>query len=72
MVSRVAVEEKPDVLSDWTDLERFYAWLADEHGLVERDEPVTCELTSLGDTIRMRLELVRDQRTVRLERTSSC
>jgi hypothetical protein len=46
--SRVAVEEKPDVLSDWTNLERFYAGLADEYGLVERDGPVNRELTSVG------------------------
>lgn len=67
MVGRVAVEDKPDILWDWPELERFYARLADEYELVERGLAVDRKLTLVGDTIRTLLELVQDQRTVRLE-----
>jgi uncharacterized Rmd1/YagE family protein len=67
MVGRVAVEDKPDILWDWPELERFYARLADEYELVERGVAVDRKLTLVGDTIRTLLELVQDQRTVRLE-----
>ena len=67
MVGRVAVEDKPDILWDWPELERFYARLADEYELVERGQAVDRKLALVGDTIRTLLELVQDQRTVRLE-----
>ncbi|MGE0421996.1 MAG: RMD1 family protein [Reyranellaceae bacterium] len=67
MVGRVAVEDKPDVLWDWPELERFYARLVDEYELLERGQAVDRKLTLVGDTIRTLLELVQDQRTVRLE-----
>ncbi len=67
MVGRVAVEDKPDILWDWPELERFYARLADEYELLERGLAVDRKLTLVGDTIRTLLELVQDQRTVRLE-----
>jgi len=67
VVGRVAVEDKPDILWDWPELERFYARLADEYELVERGQAVDRKLNLVGDTIRTLLELVQDQRTVRLE-----
>ncbi len=67
MVGRVAVEDKPDILWDWPELERFYARLADEYELVERGQAVDRKFALVGDTIRTLLELVQDQRTVRLE-----
>ncbi|WP_395708918.1 RMD1 family protein [Reyranella sp.] len=67
MVGRVAVEDKPDILWDWPELERFYARLADEYELLERGKAVDRKLALVGDTIRTLLELVQDQRTVRLE-----
>jgi uncharacterized Rmd1/YagE family protein len=67
MVGRVAVEGKPDILWDWPELERFYARLADEYELPERGQAVDRKLELVGDTIRTLLELVQDQRTVRLE-----
>lgn len=67
MIGRVAVEDKPDILWDWPELERFYARLADEYELLERGVAVDRKLTLVGDTIRTLLELVQDQRTVRLE-----
>jgi uncharacterized Rmd1/YagE family protein len=67
MVGRVAVEDKPDVLWDRPDLERLYARLADEYELDERSHAVDRKLTLVGDTVRTLLELVQDQRSVRLE-----
>ena len=67
MVGRVAVEDKPDILWDWPELERFYARLADEYELLERGRAVDRKLTLVGDTIRTLIELVQDQRSVRLE-----
>ncbi|WP_421996460.1 RMD1 family protein [Reyranella sp.] len=67
MVGRVAVEDKPDILWDWPELERLYARLADEYELLERGRAVDRKLTLAGDTIRTLLELVQNQRAVRLE-----
>jgi required for meiotic nuclear division protein 1 len=67
MVGRVAAGDKPDLLWDRPDLERLYARLADEYELPERGEAVDRKLALVGDTTRTVLELVQDQRTVRLE-----
>ena len=44
-----------------------YARLSDEYELPERDMAVDRKLALVGDTTRTVLELVQDQRTVRLE-----
>ncbi|HYX04943.1 MAG TPA: RMD1 family protein [Reyranella sp.] len=67
MVGRVAVEDKPDVLWDRPDLERLYARLADEYELGERSRAIDRKLTLIGETARTLLDLVQDQRSVRLE-----
>ena len=67
MVGRVAIEDKPDVLWDRPDLERLYARLADEYELSERSHAIDRKLTLVGETVRTLLELVQDQRSVRLE-----
>lgn len=67
MVGRVAVEDKPDVLWDRPELERLYARLADEYELVDRSRAIDRKLTLVGQTVRTLLELVQDQRSVRLE-----
>jgi uncharacterized Rmd1/YagE family protein len=67
MVGRVAVEDKPDVLWDRPELERLYARLADEYELVDRSRAIDRKLTLVGETVRTLLELVQDQRSVRLE-----
>jgi uncharacterized Rmd1/YagE family protein len=67
MIGRVAIEDKPDVLWDRPDLERLYARLADEYELSERSHAVDRKLTLVGETVRTLLELVQDQRSVRLE-----
>jgi uncharacterized Rmd1/YagE family protein len=67
MVGRVAVEDKPDVLWDWPELDVLYMRLVDEYELLERGSAVDRKLTLVGDTVRTLLELVQDRHTVRLE-----
>ena len=67
MVGRVAIEDKPDVLWDRPELERLYARLADEYELAERSRAIDRKLTLVSETVRTLLELVQDQRSVRLE-----
>lgn len=67
MIGRVAVEDKPDVLWDRPELERLYARLEDEYELTERSRAIDRKLTLVAETVRTLLELVQDQRSVRLE-----
>jgi uncharacterized Rmd1/YagE family protein len=67
MVGRVAIEDKPDVLWDRPGLERLYVRLADEYELKERSQAIDRKLTLVSDTVRTLLDLVQDQRSVRLE-----
>ena len=67
MVGRVAVEDKPDVLWDRPELERLYARLADEYELIDRSRAIDRKLSLVGQTVQTLLELVQDQRSVRLE-----
>src|SRR6516165_44664 len=48
----VAVAEKPDVLWERPDLERFYAKLEDEYELKERADLLTRKLGVISDTER--------------------
>jgi required for meiotic nuclear division protein 1 len=67
MVGRVEIEDKPDILWDRPELERTYARLEDEYELLERSRAIDRKLTLVGETVRIVLELVQDQRGVRLE-----
>jgi uncharacterized Rmd1/YagE family protein len=67
MVGRVEIEDKPDILWDRPELERLYARLADEYELLERSRAIDRKLTLVGETVRIVLELVQEQRAVRLE-----
>lgn len=67
MVGRVEVEEKPDVLWDHPELERLYARLEDEYELVERGRAMERKLALVNATVGTLIELVQDQRSVRLE-----
>jgi len=67
MVGRVEVEEKPDVLWDHPELERLYARLEDEYELAERSRGMERKLALISETVGAVLELVQDQRSVRLE-----
>jgi required for meiotic nuclear division protein 1 len=67
MVGRVEVEEKPDVLWDHPELERLYARLEDEYELAERSRAMEGKLALINDTGSTVLDLIQDQRSLRLE-----
>jgi len=67
MVGRVEVEEKPDVLWDHPELERLYARLEDEYELAERSRALERKLALISETAGTLVELVQNQRSVRLE-----
>jgi uncharacterized Rmd1/YagE family protein len=62
----VAVAEKPDVLWERTDLERFYARPEDEYELKERADLLTRKLIS--DTAQTLADIIDTERSLRLER----
>jgi uncharacterized Rmd1/YagE family protein len=64
----VAVAEKPDVLWDRPDLERFYARLEDEYELKERADLLTRKLTVISDTAKALADIIDTERSLRLER----
>src|SRR6476646_1114272 len=67
MVGRVEVEEKPDVLWDHPELERLYSRLDDEYELGERSRGLERKLALVSKTVDTLLDLVQNQRSVRLE-----
>lgn len=67
MVGRVEMQEKPDVLWDHPELERLYARLEDEYELAERSLALERKLALINDTVGAVLDLIQDQRSLRLE-----
>lgn len=67
MAGRVAVEDKPDVLWDRSDLERLYARLEDEYELKERANTLSRKMAVVQDTARALTDLIDQQRSLRLE-----
>ena len=65
----VAVAEKPDVLWERHDLERFYARLEDEYELKERADVLTRKLTVISDTAKPLADIIDTERSLRLEVT---
>jgi uncharacterized Rmd1/YagE family protein len=63
----VAVAEKPDVLWERPDLERFYARLEDEYELKERADLLTRKLTVITDTAKALADIIDTERSLRLE-----
>ena len=64
----VAVTEKPDVLWERVDLDRFYARLQDEYELKERANFLTRKLTVISDTAKALADIIDTERSLRLER----
>ena len=64
----VAVAEKPDVLWERADLERFYARLEGEYELKERADLLTRKLTVISDTGQALADIIDTERSLRLER----
>ena len=69
MSGRVAMEDKPDVLWDSSDLESLYARLEDEYELSERAHTLPRKLDVVQETARAFTDLIDAQRSVRLEAT---
>jgi uncharacterized Rmd1/YagE family protein len=63
----VAVAEKPDVLWERPDLERFYAKLEDEYELKERADLLTRKLTVISNTGQALADIIDTERSLRLE-----
>ena len=68
MSGLVAVTEKPDILWERPDLERFYARLEDEYELKERADLLTRKLTVISDTGQALADIINTERSLRLER----
>jgi uncharacterized Rmd1/YagE family protein len=66
---RVAVEEKPDVLWDRSDLERLYARLEDEYELKERAGALKRKLEVISETANALTDIIDANRATRLEAT---
>jgi uncharacterized Rmd1/YagE family protein len=66
---RVAVEEKPDVLWDRSDLERLYARLEDEYELKERTGTLKRKLDVIVETAHALTDIIEADRATRLEAT---
>jgi uncharacterized Rmd1/YagE family protein len=64
---RVAVTEKPDVVWDRHDLDRFYARLEDEYELKERADALSRKLAVIADTAEVLTDIIDTRRSLRLE-----
>ena len=67
MVGRVETSEKPDLLWDHADLERFYARLAEEYELRERSRALDHKQEVILRTSETLLGLVQERSNIRLE-----
>lgn len=67
MVGRVEVREKPDVLWDNAELERFYPRLEREYELRERAAGLERKLDLISRTARTALDLLEQRRALRVE-----
>ncbi len=67
MVGRVATTEKPDLLWEHPELERFYQILNDEYEIQDRQIAVERKLELLAKTLETSLELVHNEHSHRLE-----
>lgn len=67
MVGRVEVEEKPDLLWERPDLERFYLRLTEEYELRDRSRALERKLELIHRTAGTLLDLLQTQRSLRVE-----
>ena len=67
MVGRIEVSEKPDLLWDHPELERFYQRLDDEFEIQERDVALERKLELISRTAQTVLDVVNTQRSLRVE-----
>lgn len=67
MVGRVEVTEKPDLLWEAPELDRFYERLAREYELAERDRALARKLEVVASVSETFLELLNHRQTLRVE-----
>jgi uncharacterized Rmd1/YagE family protein len=64
---RIAFAEKPDVLWEHPELERFYARLEDEYEIIERGTLLNGKVTVIGSAAQTFTDLIDTARSARLE-----
>jgi len=67
MVGRVEVIDKPEIIWEHPDLERFYLRLEDEFEIRERHRTLERKLELVTRTANTALEVLRDRRNLRVE-----
>ncbi len=67
MVWRAEVAEKPDILWDRPELERFYARVEDEYEIRERHLALERKLDLVSKTAETLLDLLQNERSLRVE-----
>jgi uncharacterized Rmd1/YagE family protein len=67
MVGFIAVSEKPELLWDYPEKERFYARLEDEYEIKERHEALNRKVELIFRTAQTLIDLLQTKRTLRVE-----
>ena len=67
LADRVDLDEKPDVLWDHPELERFWARLVDEYDLPQRGRAIARKLEVIRDTAETITDLMATRTSHRLE-----
>lgn len=67
MVGRVEISEKPDVLWEYPELEKFYQRLADEYEIKERHLALERKLKLITRMAETLLDLLQHKRSLRVE-----
>ena len=67
MAGRIEIADKPELLWERPDLERIYLRLEDEYELKEREVALDRKLAIITGTSETLLEIVKDNRSTRLE-----
>lgn len=67
MVGLVEIEDKPEQLWDWPNLERLYLRLEDEYEIGERNRALERKLELISRTAQTVLDLMQHQSAVRVE-----
>lgn len=67
MVGRVEATEKPELIWEYPEHERFYLRLEDEYELTERHAGIERKLALISRTAETALSILQNQRTLRVE-----
>lgn len=67
MIGRVEVHEKPEVLWEHPELEKFYARLEDEYEIKERNDALEKKLRLINTTAETQLGLLHNSHSLRVE-----